>query len=343
MNWGEVGRLARFLEVAPRTLCNWKLRYAAGERPRRPPGRPPHSAASHVRARRLVEHELDVQGWSAGEGPISRALEARDVPLRLVRSELRSLKAERRRRRRGKRRDIRTHVAVQARNAMWSVDGTHLGRDEHANEVIGEAARDVASTRTLGASIGPPPTSAEVAGLLEHVVRQRGSPPLVLARDNGGENQGDLVAWCERHRVVVLRNLPHTPEHNPWIEHGFGELKAETDLGRGVLIHDVEYVGREVRGAFVRLDNARLRATKGWKTARETDAALPEATARVSRTRFYNTARCAIALAVQNCQTVRERRLAEREAILKTLECYNLIQRTRGPAPNRPVKSEVVS
>lgn len=50
---------------------------------------------------------------------------------------------------------------------------------------------------------------------------------VALAQDNGGENQGDLVAWCERHRVVILRNLPHTPEHNPWIEHGFGELKAQ--------------------------------------------------------------------------------------------------------------------
>ncbi len=87
----------------------------------------------------------------------------------------------------------------------------------------------------------------------------------------------------------------------------------------------------------------RLRATRGWKTARQADAALPEATARVSRTRFWNAARCAIAMAVQHYRTVRERRLAERQAILKTLECYNLLQRTRGPAPNRPVKSEVVS
>jgi len=284
-----------------------------------------------------------VQGWGAGERPIWQALRSRGVPLRLVRDELRVLKAERRRRTRTIRRDLRKRGTAQARDAVWSVDGTHLGRSEEGDEVIAVAIREVASTRTLGASIGPCPSSSDVVRLLEHVVAEREELPLVLAMDNGGENKGELVGWCECHRVIVLRNLPHTPQHNPWIERGFGELKVETGLGRGVLITDIDEVAREVELAIERLDGGRLRATRGWKTARQADAALPEATARVSRTRFWNAARCAIAMAVQHYRTVRERRLAERQAILKTLECYNLLQRTRGPAPNRPVKSEVVS
>jgi hypothetical protein len=285
---------------------------------------------------------LEEQGWSVGERPIWKALCAQGVSLRLVREELRELKAEHRRRRRAVRRDLRSHAAVQARDAMWSVDGTHLGRDGQDRRVIGEAVRDVASSRTLGASIGLPPTSREVAELLERVAAQRGGPPLVLAHDNGGENRGEVTAWCKRHRVIGLRNLPRTPEHNPWAEHGFAELKAETGLGRGVRVSAFKHVVRRIRGAFDRLDNARLRASRGWKTARETDACLPLACTRVAHTRFYNAARCAITTAVQDCQTTRQRRLAEREAILRTLECYKLIRRSRGQAQTPTSKSETV-
>ncbi|MHC4607948.1 MAG: hypothetical protein ACYTAF_13635, partial [Planctomycetota bacterium] len=158
---GEIARLARHLDRTPRTLCNWKWRYGPENGPRRPPGRPPHPAEAHARAHRLVEDELKRQGWSAGEPTVWKALRPQEVPRRLVREALRVLKAEHRRRRDAIRRELHTHGTVQARDAVWSVDGTHLGRDEQARKVIAEAVRDVASTRTLGASIGPPPSSAE--------------------------------------------------------------------------------------------------------------------------------------------------------------------------------------
>ena len=336
MKRGEIGSLAESVGVSPRTLCRWKH---ACERPDgacRPPGRPPHSAQEKARAQELVLEEVKKQGWSAGEMPIWNALQDQGVPLRLVRSALRDAKAAHRRRHRDVMSELRRHIEVKARDTIWSLDGTHLGRDREDQPVIGEAVRDVASTRTLGLTIGPPPTSAEVAALLDRVVAERGAPPLVLAVDNGPENCGEVEEWCARHEVVLLRSVPHVPQHNPWSERGFKDLKAESELGRGVFIPVLQEAACTVYDAIHRLDHGRRRATREWKTAAETDAALPPATLRVTRTDFYTDTRCAMEKAVQDCHTERQRRLAAREAILNELECNDLITTTRGPAQTRP-------
>ena len=340
---GEVGRLARWLQCTTRTLNNWKRLAAVDCDPPRPPGRPPHPPEARTRARLLVREQLEVQGWSVGEAPVCKALGPRGVPTRLVREALRELKAEQRSRHDRARAERRCHVEVLARDAMWSIDATHLGRDDQEEKVIGEAVREVASTRTLSMSIGPVPSSADVVALLERSVDGRGTLPLVAAIDNGGENLGMLTGWLEEHRVIALRNLPHTPEHNPWIEHGFGELKAETGLGKNVRIPVLREAVEDIADAIERLDAGRLRATRGWRTAVDFDRDLPPAEHRVPRARFYRAARCAMRMAVQNCHTERQRRLAEREAVLTTLEWYSLIKRTRGHARNPADKSEGVS
>ena len=50
------------------------------------------------------------------------------------------------------------------------------------------------------------------------------------------------------------------------------------------------------------------------------------------RARFCLAACCAIGVAVQDCRTEGQRRLAEREAVLTVLESYSVIGRTRGRA-----------
>jgi hypothetical protein len=333
--------LAEALRVTPRTLRNWRRDAERAPGVKRRPGRPRRSRAEYAVAKERVRSVLEHIGISAGENTVCRELDG-EVAVRLVRESLADLKAEHRARERHKREEARTSVHVSARCAIWSVDGTHLGRDEAGTAQVGEIVRDVASTTTLGVSVGPPPTSAEVVALLKHVVAEVGEVPLVLSIDNGPENQGELDAWCTKMDVVRLRNLPHTPQHNPWVEHGNGEIKAETGLGKGMRIGDVHCVVLEVARALDCIDGARPRETRGWRTARETYAALPSAEALIDRQQFAAEVRCAIEHAVQDCRTARGQRLAEREAILTSMECSGLIKRTRGRASRWTRKAEDV-
>lgn len=339
---GEQEVLARHLGVRRRTLRAWRKLAETHDESYRGPGRPAHSEEAHRAARVLVEAVLEELGPTIGERTVDRVL-ARRVPLRLIRSALRELKAEHRARKRRAQEEQRKHVRVLARDAIWSLDGTHLGRDLSANPVVGELVRDVASTLTHGASIGSPPSSFDVVVLLQRIVDETGVVPLVLAHDNGPENAGLLNAWCRHHGVIQLRNLPYTPQHNPWVERGNRELKAHTGLGKGALIPGIEEAAIDVRRAFDRIDGRIPRATRAWMTAREAYAALPGAQALVDRDALVQATDCAIREAVQDCCSARERRLAEREAILKTLEHFELIERTRGRAKNPTAKAEGIS
>ena len=186
-------------------------------------------------------------------------------------------------------------------------------------------------------------TSGEVVSLLDRVLAETGEAPLVLATDNGPENRGEVDTWCQRQGVVRLWNLPHTPEHNPWVEHGNAELKAESGLGKGVVLGSVLDVAGALIEAVKRIDTRRPRATRGWRTARQVYCELPAAGSLVDRKRFVIDAACAIKGALQDCTSSRERRLAEREAVLREMERFGLITRTRGCVPNLPEKPEGVS
>jgi len=339
---GEKQRLARSLCRTTRTLRNWMKLAAEHDAGYRPPGRPRRPVEQHAAARVRVAAVLERVGYAVGERTVHRLL-GEDVSLGLVRAVLRELKAEHRGRARGVRQALRTHVEVHGRNVLWSVDATHLGRDAGGGAVLGEIVRDVASTASLGLSVGPPPTSGEVVVLLDRVVRETGETPLVLSTDNGPENKGAVHGWCKRHGVVHLWNLPHTPQHNPWVEHGNRELKAESGLGKGVAIDSPMSAAGALIDAVERIDCHRPRATRGWQTAHQAYAALPPADNLCDRQRLVLAVTCAIDEALQDCTSPRERRLAERQAILRTMERFDLITRTRGCTPNKPEKPEGVS
>lgn len=76
--------------------------------------------------------------------------------------------------------------------------------------------------------------------------------------------------------------------------------------------------------------------SRGWKTPLAVDTDTPKWYSAVDRWDFYKAACRAIKLAVQGCRNDRERRKAEREAILQTLENLALIERTRGGVPITP-------
>jgi hypothetical protein len=266
-----------------------------------------------------------------------------------LRQSLSALKARSRRRERERRERQRVHLHVLARDVMWSQDATHLGR-RVGRSVEGQVIKDVATARNLSMWVGPTAKGRELVAMLRSTAAERGCWPLVWVSDNGSCNvESEVEALLCEHRVLHLRSMPHTPEHNTWIERGFREIKSETGLGKSAVLGGAPVQlmelrtwiagNREVPGAawclsldraWRKLDGVHVRTSRDGRTAAELDTLLPRAEDRVCRDRLYAAARENIERAVRCARNRRERRRAEREAILATLEGFGLVRRTRG-------------
>ena len=198
----------------------------------RPPWRPARFDAESDELVARVEGAWRAQGTSSGERVVFEALGC-EVPMRLVRCILRKLKAEHRVCARKRIESERVHVEVLARDAVWCLDATHLGRDE-SGEVQGEVLKDVCTSSLLMVSVGRPSTSAELIAALQPIFETRGAWPLVLMTDNGSIYcSEEFEAFLMDRGIVHLRNEPHTPQHNAVAERAHGEIKSETGLGKG--------------------------------------------------------------------------------------------------------------
>ena len=346
---GELKRLAEHIETTTRTLRTWRGREGRSGSP----GHPRHNEAARRRA-----YVLTKRGWRSlvrghdGWRSVVAALERRGrfVPTRLVQESLRTLKQDAARRDRSRIERNRVHVEVLARDAIWAVDQTHLGRDEHG-EVKALAVRECLSQRTLGLSIGAPARGIDVVRLIEQVVEQRGQGPFVIQMDNGSENKNAEVAAClQRARVIVLWNEPHTPEHNARIEHGFGDLKLALGIERSTPARR-NCTSRLSRGgmcmrllaAWEALDANTPRVGLDGLTPVELDRIAPRADDRARRDCFYAEVSKSLRRIALAPLDARARRKAEREAIWSALQSNGLVRRTRGGCPIPTVKGEAIS
>lgn len=143
--------------------------------------------------------------------------------------------------------------------------------------------------------------------------------------------------------MVHLLSLPHTPQHNAWVERGHGELKAESGLGKGVVLSNVDEARTRLLAARERLDEHRLRARLGARTAAEIDRSLPSWEGVLDRRAFYDAVCRSRQRAVLGTVGARARRLAEREATWRVLESYGLVRRSRGGAPLPSREAEGIS
>jgi transposase InsO family protein len=260
-----------------------------------------------------------------------------------VQQSLRRLKARDRQREERRRAAVRQHVEVLRRDVLWSQDGTHLGR-WLGRGVNAEVVREAATCKTLDLWVLPRATTSEdVIALLEGLLWQ-GRLPLVLSTDNGScYCSAEVEAWLAEHGVIHLRSLPHTPQHNAWVERGHGELKGESGLGKGVVLSSVEEAERRILQARELLDEYRLRARLGARTAAEIDRSLPSWEGVLDRRAFYDAVCHAREHAVLGTVGARARRLAQREATWCVLESFGLVRRTRGGAPLPAREAEGIS
>lgn len=91
--------------------------------------------------------------------------------------------------------------------------------------------RETVTPKTLWGSVGAPLTEEELVRILEASAKERGCWPLVARFDNGGANRSNVVCEClAAHGVIMLFNVPHTPERNAFVEHAIGEAKCACGL-----------------------------------------------------------------------------------------------------------------
>lgn len=319
-----------------RTLENWQR----GDRePSVAPGRPAHSARLRRHALFAVARELRRQGQETGWRGIHGAL-GLAIPVRLVQSSIGALKKRRRARVETARARRRVHVRVLARDAIWSADGTHMGWREGI-KIEGQLIRDAGSARIVQMTLGAPACGEDVVRILELARIERGELPLVLATDNGPAYRSQVLEeYLRRHRVVHLRNLPRTPQHNAWAERAIGEIKRDCRWEAGQGIPALAAALEESRR---RLDHHRLRASRGYRTAAACDFAMERGYDLVRREDFYESVQQALCKARRRPQGERKTRLAQREAVFVTLEKFGLVERSRGGVPAQARQGEIKS
>jgi hypothetical protein len=284
----------------------------------------------------LVLEQLEVQGivgWRDVLEGIRRKEAGREKPTStmLVQQETAALKERIRTNRRRAVESAREGHEVLARDAVWAQDATHLGRLEDRREIQAEVATDRATLATVTSTAGPPASGEDLCEGLEAAKGRRGGLPLVWQSDGGSANRSEVVAaYLEANLVIHLRSRTHTATDNPAAEHKNRELKAESGLGKGVRLQDEATATERIETARRRIDEGRLRASRGWKTAVDLDRELPRADTIVPRARFYAEARQAMREAVLGRADPREIRKAEQDAIWGTLERHGLARRHVG-------------
>ena len=309
-NRGLVKCLAERLEVTPQTLRNWKRHTAKADRPKI--GRPRHSEVRRQEVDRLVAMEMERQrnpGWR----PIAKALPG--LPVRLVQASVAEIKKNRRRTVRQKLAAGRTSAEVLAREAIWTIDGLQT-RSEDELRLYSQAVKDRGSLAYRAVESGVPSTAGDVIGILG----DQAALPLVLASDNDKIYCGkETSAWLAANKIVHLRSLPRTPQHNGAIEIAIRALKEAAEMSGGTL-----------RDTAKQINQYRLHGSKGYKTSTVLDAELPVAYHKVSRDVFYEKCMTRLSRVNEAPMEWRAKRLVEREVIYATLEEYGLIKRTGG-------------
>jgi len=319
--------VAQALGVTERTVRNWVVKPLCNT------GRRPRSKWERfVGLVRVYRAYLEQGAGRTGWRVVRRVLDER-VSTRTIQESLRLLKEARRRRQRRYVLRNRLSVRVLAKDAVWTLDGTHVGRVE-GEAVEAQVMSDRATLKTRGLSVGPPATSDDVLVLLRTSKREHGTLPLVLQTDGASVYQeGRVQEYLARERVVPLVSRPHMPTDNASAESGIGTIKESARLGKGVKLGSTFEAACRLAESALTIDSRRLRASRGYMCANELARSTLAWYTSVSRESFYRDATRAVHNAVQGTKTVRERRTKERCAVLTTLVRYGLVSLTRGGRP----------
>lgn len=304
----------------------------ASKDPPRQLGRPSHSREKRFHALRAVGRQHRLQGKQAGWRPIDEALSG-EVPTALVQHTLRLWKKRDRKRRRKRIEKHRVSMAVTAREVIWTLDETHLGRRDDGSAVKSQVVKDRGTLQTVGLSAGQEANSDDVIDLLELMKEEHGVLPLVLQTDNGPPFRSEETQnYLEHERVVPLLSRVYTATDNGAAEIGIRELKESSGLGKGVKLRCTLDTALQLGKSAMNINEHRLRGSRGYESANTLAKKMPTWYARVTREQFFEEARKAAKEAAQD-KSGQRARLGKRKAILMVLNKYGLITFNRGGRP----------
>lgn len=317
--------LSKRLLVSVRTLHNWRAMALKNQASKI--GRPRHSEAMHKRALWLVGRELRRQGYP-GWRAISKSLK-KEVPDRLIQLYVRIFKLRRRIRQRNLRAKSRLQVRIKSKNILWAQDGTHLGR-KNRKSIEAQVIKDRGSQKIIATSTGSCAKGNEIISLLENAKKERGLP-LVWSTDNGSMYlDKNVKAYLEKEKIIHLKSLPRTPEHNGAAEISMREIKKGSELGKGRSLIDVTQANAELNVIVKKLNENRLRASFNYQTASEVDQKLTLVYTNEARDRFYEECIGSMNDVSAMGLSSRKARLEVRNVVLSKLQKYGFIELQRG-------------
>ena len=99
---------------------------------------------------------------------------------------------------------------------MWRVLRLAVIACAPRRSIRSQVGRGVATRTRVVLGVAAKTTDLSRVALHLEAKRRRGGLALVVARDNGSEDVNrDVADLFERERVIQLKNLPQTPQHNP--------------------------------------------------------------------------------------------------------------------------------
>jgi transposase InsO family protein len=329
--------------VSERTIRNWVRAARPGAIPARPPGRPRLSEDVAARAMRAVSSAMtNTIPRPIGEPALKR--QHGHIPTRALRAALKIVKAECAARAREHARENRMCIDVHKADAVWGLDATHVGRTDTGRAIEAEVTRDIATGAWLTTRVGRKSNADDVLGHLALLQRDHGVLPLVLQTDNGSAYTARKVTqWLAEHKVIHLRSLRRTPQHNPVVERGNRTLKDRARVGKGYLVHDMAALRDNIEHTRIDLNATLRQRTRNNLTPDALGCTMPNAMDDISRDDFYAACVDRVRAATEQVKTTRQRCKAEREAIYQTMEDFKLLTRTRGGLPITRCNSETVT
>lgn len=287
--------------VSERTIRNW-CNQAKKDVPKM--GRPSHSPEKLNEARAIVFDEMRMQG-SPGWRPIAAALKGK-VSTRLVQRFVAEYKLEERKKRNSKR------MEVVGKNVIWSMDGAITKEGiKTENQVI----KDRGSKCWVGIKSCPVASkSMDVIEAIDVSIVKSGRP-LVLATDNGSAYANKEVSrHLRKLKIIHLKSLPRTPQHNGAVEVGIRELR-EIMVSKEINLKDAMTVA-----------NARLRKYGNkWMNSQSVYENGVMLYTNRERELFYKTCTKQLNDLSKQPLNLKERRLRERELVFKELSKRGLV------------------
>ncbi len=313
--------LAERLGVTKRTLRNWKAKAKKDCALRS--GRPRYTTRDHRRALILVAREMKRQGYP-GSSAVAIELKGK-VQLRLIRKYVSAINERRRLRRLEQIKLNQVRIEVKAVNVIWTQDGTHLGR-KNRKAIESQVIKDRGSKKIIAALTGSTAKGSEVVQTLDLLKEQRGLP-LVWMTDNGAAYcNKEVREYVEREKIIHVRSLPRTPQHNGAAEVMMREVKNDCMLGKKtVLVCEKEAHARLV-DSIVKINKNRRRMSLSFKSSDEIDEEMSMNNKKIDRALFYEEY-CNGLESVVNVRSAREKRMKEREMVMCLLEKHEMILR----------------